>query len=140
MICLGIEGTAHTFGISIVTDKGKILSEIRDVYTTKKGGIIPSKAAEHHKEVKKILLNKALKEAKLKLEEIDIISFSGSPGLSPCLLVAMETAKEISRKYNKPILSVNHCCAHLTFGQFLTVDLTVSTVVLNTSLIPLVYE
>jgi len=46
---LGIESTAHTFGIGIVRE-GKILSNIKKTYTTEKGGIIPIEAAKHHEE------------------------------------------------------------------------------------------
>ena len=44
IICLGIETTAHTFGVGIALEekgKGSILANARDSYTTKKGGIIP---------------------------------------------------------------------------------------------------
>ena len=47
---IGIETTAHTFGVGIV-DKGKILANEKDAYTTESGGIIPMDAAAHHKEV-----------------------------------------------------------------------------------------
>ena len=47
---LGIESTAHTFGIGVV-EKGKVLCNIKNSYTTKKGGIIPIDAAKHHKEI-----------------------------------------------------------------------------------------
>ena len=57
---LGIESTAHTFGIGIV-DKGEILANVRDSYTTEKGGIIPMQAAEHHHRVANDVLNNALK-------------------------------------------------------------------------------
>ena len=56
--CLGIECTAHTFGASVVEEKGNILSEVRDMYTTEKGGIIPIDAAKHHKEVRKLDLTR----------------------------------------------------------------------------------
>lgn len=50
MICLGIECTAHTFGIGIVDSDGRILSNERDMYKAPAGkGIIPAEAAEHHK-------------------------------------------------------------------------------------------
>ena len=55
MLCLSIESTAHTFGIGIV-NKNKILVNIKDSYTTKKGGIIPIEAANHHKKVKGLVL------------------------------------------------------------------------------------
>ena len=51
MICLGIESTAHTFGIGVVDEKGKILANVKKTYTTDSGGIIPAKAADHHIEL-----------------------------------------------------------------------------------------
>ena len=50
-IVLGIESTAHTFGIGIVKN-GKILSNVKKTYTTDRGGIIPIEAAKHHRENK----------------------------------------------------------------------------------------
>ena len=41
---LGIESTAHTFGVGVVKD-GKILANVRDMYTTETGGIIPVEAS-----------------------------------------------------------------------------------------------
>src|SRR3989344_7328243 len=86
LICLGIESTAHTFGIGIVNSKKNILADQRANYTTEKGGIIPSEAANHHRELKEEIINKALEEAKLKMKDIDFIAFSQGPGLPPSLL------------------------------------------------------
>ena len=41
MIVLAIESTAHTFGIGIINEKGKVLADKRSMYTSEKGGIIP---------------------------------------------------------------------------------------------------
>jgi len=119
MICLGIESTAHTFGIAILKDK-KILANVKDSYTTKSGGIIPTDAAKHHHKVKDALLEKALSEAKIDLDDIDIIAYSQGPGLAPCLLQGLHFAKELSKKYNKPLVGVNHCIAHLEIGKIMT--------------------
>lgn len=115
MIILGIESTAHTFGIGIVQD-GKILTNVRDMYTTVKGGIIPTESAKHHKEVAEDVLKRALIEGNIKEREIDVIAFSQGPGLAPCLLEGMRFAKGLSKKLNKPIVPVNHCVAHLEIG------------------------
>ena len=64
MICLGIESTAHTFGVGIVDDKGNVLTNVRDIYQPKKGGIHPREASEHHTLVAKEVVEKALEEAK----------------------------------------------------------------------------
>jgi len=97
MIILGIESTAHTYGVSIVDNRKKgikqILSNEKDAYTTTKGGIIPMEAAKHHEEVKEMILERALKKAKLKLEDVKLIAFSQAPGLPPCLRVGKDEAK-----------------------------------------------
>ncbi|MFH1209232.1 MAG: KEOPS complex N(6)-L-threonylcarbamoyladenine synthase Kae1 [archaeon] len=120
IICLGIESTAHTFGASVVDYKGSILSDVRNMYVTDKGGIIPSEAALHHKKCKDKVIEDALKESRLKLEDINIIAFSQGPGLAPSLLVGMEKAKELSLKIKKPLIGVNHITGHLEIGKLLT--------------------
>ena len=120
LICLGLESTAHTFGVGIIDEKGNILADTRDMYTTESGGIIPTECAKHHLNLKEKLLEKALQEAKLKIEDIDIISFSQGPGLHPSLIVGKNFAKELALKYNKPLVGVNHLLGHLEEGKFFT--------------------
>jgi N6-L-threonylcarbamoyladenine synthase len=120
MICLGIESTAHTFGVGIIDDKGRILSNAKDSYTTEKGGIHPTEAKNHHIGVKDKVIEDALNEAKLKMDDIDLISFSQGPGLAPCLVVGMEKAKDLSKEAKKTLIGVNHCIAHLEIGRILT--------------------
>jgi len=115
-IILGIESTAHTFGVGIVKD-GKVLSNVKRTYTTKKGGIIPIEAAKHHNQNKSQIYSEALETAKIKETEIEAIAFSQGPGLAPCLLEGMRFAKELSKKLNKPLVPVNHCVAHLEIGR-----------------------
>ena len=118
--CLGIESTAHTFSIGIVTEKGKILANVIDAFRTEKGGLIPSDLAKHHNEVKDNVLRDALKKANIKLKDIGLVSFSQGPGIAPSLLVGLKFAKAISSKIKVPIVGVNHCCAHLEIGKLLT--------------------
>ncbi|AHF81166.1 bifunctional N(6)-L-threonylcarbamoyladenine synthase/serine/threonine protein kinase [Thermococcus paralvinellae] len=112
MIALGIEGTAHTLGIGIVTEK-KVLANVFDTLTTEKGGIHPKEAAEHHAKLMKPLLKKALQEANISIEDVDVIAFSQGPGLGPCLRVVATAARALAIKYNRPIVGVNHCIAHV---------------------------
>ncbi|MBU2523018.1 MAG: N(6)-L-threonylcarbamoyladenine synthase Kae1 [Nanoarchaeota archaeon] len=118
-ICLGIESTAHTFGIGIIKNK-KVIANVLDGYKTEKGGIIPSEAAKHHIAVKERVLATALENAGISLEEIDLIAYSRGPGLAPCLHAGIRFAKELSLKLKKPIIGVNHCIAHLEIGKLLT--------------------
>ena len=120
MISLGIEGTAHTFGIGIVNND-KILCNIKDMYIPKLGwGIHPSEAAEHHKILKEKILNQALEKANISMDDVDIISYSAGPGLPPCLKVTMEFAKTLGEKFNKPLVETNHCISHIEIGKLLS--------------------
>jgi len=120
MLSLGIESTAHTFGCGIIDDKGRIYANVTDAYKTEKGGIHPSEAKLHHENAKNKVVEDALKQANLRLEDIDSVSFSQGPGLSPCLLVGMKKAKELAKKINVPLVGVNHCIAHLEIGKLMT--------------------
>ena len=116
MIILGIESTAHTFGVAVVSN-GKVLSNVKKSYTTERGGIIPMEAAKHHRENKESVYQDALEKSGIKEGEIDAIAISQGPGLAPCLLVGTGFAKELAKKLGKPILPVNHCIAHLEIGR-----------------------
>jgi len=117
MLCLGIESTAHTFGIGIVDDKFNVLSNVKEVFTTEEGGIRPIKAAEHHVLFFENVLGKALESAKVKLEDIDLIAFSQGPGLGQCLRIGAVAARVLALRTNKPIVNVNHCIAHVESGK-----------------------
>ena len=116
MIVLGIESTAHTFGIGIVRD-GRIIANIKNTYTTQTGGIIPKEAAKHHQNVGRQVYSDALNISEIKEEDIDAIAFSQGPGLAPCLLEGMKFAKELAERLKKPLVPVNHCISHLEIGK-----------------------
>ncbi len=112
MIILGIESTAHTFGAGVCEDFN-ILSNERDMYQAEQGGIVPGEAAQHHHDLGPGIIDNALKTANKTIDDIDTIAISAGPGLPPCLLAGMEIAKS----YNKPIIEVNHCVAHIEIGK-----------------------
>lgn len=109
-----------TFGASIIDFNGKILSDVRDMYVTEQGGLIPNLVAEHHKNIGFTVITKAIEDAKIKIKDIDLISISQGPGLPLSLSQGMRFAKEFSLKYNIPLIGVNHICAHLEIGKLLT--------------------
>lgn len=120
LICLGLEGTAHTFSAGIVTGKGEILANVLDTYKPKKGGLVPRECAEHHANVAKNVIQSALKKADIRMKDIDIIAFSAGPGLPPALRVTAVAARTLALKHNKPIVPVNHSCAHLEIAKLTT--------------------
>jgi universal protein Kae1 len=118
MLCLGIEGTAHTIGIGIVSDN-KILANNSKVYYPK-DGIHPREAANHHSKYLLDVLKSALAQAKLSLKDLELIAFSQGPGLGPCLRTVATAARALALSLKLPIIGVNHCIAHLEIGRSLT--------------------
>lgn len=121
MICLGIEGTAHTIGIGVVSDDPfNILSNVSSMYLPPSGGIHPRDAANHHASVFSDVLKESLRSAGIEFKDIDLIGFSIGPGLGPCLRTAATAARSLALYLKKPLLGVNHCIAHLEIGRAVT--------------------
>jgi len=117
MIIIGVETTAHTFGVGIVTDKGKILANVKDSYTSKDVGMIPHEIAEHHEKFSEKILKEAFKAAKVEWKDIDLIAYSAGPGLDPVLWRGYTIISKWARENQKKMVGVNHCCAHLSIGK-----------------------
>jgi len=115
-IILGIESTAHTFGVAVVKDR-KVFSNYKRVFTTEEGGMIPNEVAKFHFNSKNEIYFEALGSKNIKESDIDAIAFSQGPGLAPCLLEGMKFAKELAEKLKIPLVPVNHCIAHLEIGK-----------------------
>jgi N6-L-threonylcarbamoyladenine synthase len=119
--CLGVESTAHTFGVGIVTGEGRILSDARDVYLSAPGtGIHPREAAEHHSEVAAKVMSEALRKAGITADELSAIAVALGPGLGPCLRVGATVARALAGYYQIPLLGVNHAIGHIEIGTLTT--------------------
>jgi len=119
-IVLGIESTAHTFGIGVASLDGEIIQDFSHQYTPEKGGIHPREASEHHSKV----IDKVLINALNFIQEIDgkivAIGFSQGPGLGPCLRVGATVARAIASYLDVPLFGVHHGIAHIEIGKKLT--------------------
>ena len=118
---LGIESTAHTFGVGIASTKPPyILVNVRRTYVPEKGGIHPREAATHHARVAPDIVSEALRVAGLSIEDIDAIAVALGPGLGPCLRVGATIARSLAAYYGKPLVPVNHAVAHIEIGRLAT--------------------
>ena len=124
MNCLGIESTAHTFSCAIIQKKrktGKILSDVRKIYQPPDGqGIHPREASRHHIETSPNILSQCFHEAKIGIDDLDMIAYAGGPGLGPCLRVGAVVARSLASYYKIPIYPVNHAIGHIELGKLLT--------------------
>lgn len=116
MTILGIETSCDETAASVVKDGREILSHVlatsADMHA-KTGGVIPEQAARE--QVKSIIpvIETAIENCKLKIENLDAIAVTYGPGLIGSLLVGVETAKTLACVWNKPIVPVNHLVAHI---------------------------
>ncbi len=120
MLCIGLEGTAHSIGVGIIeTQAGlcQVISNLIKTYQPEKGGIHPREAANHHAEHISDLIKEAVAQAQISFQDIELVSFSLGPGLGPCLRTIATAARALALCLNKPIIGVNHCVAHLEIGR-----------------------
>jgi len=117
--CLGIESTAHTFSAAVIAKK-KILSNVRSALTTHEGGMIPYHVAVHHLAHSKQVIQEALDKANVTMKDIDVLSFSQSPGIGHALRIGAMSIRTLALLHNKLLVGVNHCIAHLEIGHLLT--------------------
>jgi len=124
MKILAIESSCDETGIAIIEVKGnkfKVLSNVLNSQIKihqRTHGVVPEVAARRHVEVINPMLDKVLKEAKVKLKDIDLIGVTYGPGLIGSLIVGIEVAKAISQIAKKPLIGINHLRAHLMANYF----------------------
>ncbi len=114
---LGIESTAHTFGASVASSDGRILSNVNDTYRPREGGIHPREAAEHHSKVAAGVIIGALRDAGVWFEDLDGVAVALGPGMGPCLRVGATVARAVALKYGLPLVPVNHAIAHIEIAR-----------------------
>ncbi len=116
MYNLAIESSCDETSVAILEDGRKILCNIIssqiDIHT-KFGGVVPEIASRKHLEIINRILDAALKEAGLTIDDIDLVSVTRGPGLIGALLVGVSAAKAVSFVRNIPIVGVNHMEGHI---------------------------
>ncbi|MDO8551468.1 MAG: tRNA (adenosine(37)-N6)-threonylcarbamoyltransferase complex transferase subunit TsaD [bacterium] len=113
MIILGIETSCDETSASIVKDGQTILTNVVSSSMAKHaqtGGIIPEVAAREQSKYMIPVLDEAISSI---ARDIDAIAVTVGPGLVGSLLVGVESAKTLSKVWQKPIVPVNHLVAHL---------------------------
>lgn len=117
MNILAIESSCDETAAAVVQDGRKVLSniissqiEIHKLY----GGVVPEIASRKHIEKVIQVVDEALKEASLTIDEIDAVAVTYGPGLVGALLVGVSAAKSIAFAYNKPLIGVHHIEGHIS--------------------------
>ena len=77
------------------------------------GGVVPEIASRMHAESITYVIDETIKKSGMKMEDVDAIAVTNTPGLLGSLLIGIEAAKVLSYVYNKPLIAVNHIAGHI---------------------------
>lgn len=116
-LTMGIESSCDETSAAVLADGRKVLSNVIssqiDIHTAF-GGVVPEIASRHHLENMNRVIDQALNEAGVTLDEIDLLGVTNGPGLIGALLMGVATAKALAFAKDIPLVSVNHMHGHVS--------------------------
>jgi len=115
MIAIGLEGSANKLGVGIISHPHPskppvILANLRHTYVSPPGeGFLPKDTAKHHRTWVVRLVKQSMKQAGVKIEDIDCICYTKGPGMGAPLQSVAVAARTLSLLWGKKLVGVNHC-------------------------------
>ncbi|MEG1700762.1 MAG: tRNA (adenosine(37)-N6)-threonylcarbamoyltransferase complex transferase subunit TsaD [Alistipes sp.] len=111
---LGIESSCDDTSAAVLRNNVLLSNVIASqAVHIKYGGVIPELASRAHQQNIIPVVDTALKEAGLTVDDIDAIAFTRGPGLLGSLLVGVSFTKGLAIAHNIPIVEVNHLQGHI---------------------------
>ena len=119
---LALETSCDETAIAILRGRELLASEVASQIAEheKFGGVVPEVASRNHLVHAPRLLERAVKDAKIQMQEIDAFAATSGPGLATSLMIGASIAKGLAIGFNKPYLAINHLEGHLLspfFGE-----------------------
>jgi N6-L-threonylcarbamoyladenine synthase len=116
---LGIESSCDETAAAVVEDGRRVLSNVvatQEELHAKYGGVFPEVASRQHIKTIYTIVDEALAQAHLSLDDIDAIAVTQGPGLPGSLVVGLNMAKGLALGSGKPLVGVHHLEGHLYSG------------------------
>ena len=126
VLILAIESSCDETAAAVVKNGREVLSNIissQIALHTLYGGVVPEIASRKHIEKINQVIEEALKQANVTLDDIDAIGVTYGPGLVGALLVGVAEAKAISYAAKKPLIGVHHIEGHISANYIENKDL-----------------
>jgi N6-L-threonylcarbamoyladenine synthase len=114
-IILGLESSCDETAAALVRSDRTILAHAlagQEDHHRAFGGVVPEIAARAHAELMTPLVEAALADAGLRLDQVDAIAATAGPGLIGGVMVGLVTAKALAMASGKPLIAVNHLEGH----------------------------
>lgn len=116
LVTLAIESSCDETAAAVLLEGRQVLSniissqiEIHKQY----GGVVPEIASRHHLNNINAVVDQAMTEADVSMEEVDMIGVTYGPGLVGALLIGLATAKAYALAADKPLIGVHHIHGHI---------------------------
>ena len=125
-IILGLESSCDETAAAIVRSDRTILSHAlagQEDHHRAFGGVVPEIAARAHAELMTPLVQTALADAGMTLNDVDAIAATAGPGLIGGVMVGLVTAKALAMAADKPLIAVNHLEGHALSPRLVDTDL-----------------
>ncbi len=116
MLLLAIESSCDETAAAVLQDGINLLSNVVDSQIqvhSPYGGVVPELASRRHIQTIHQVVDQALKQAAIRLDQLDAIAVTQRPGLVGSLLIGMSFAKAIAYVKNLPCIGVDHMAGHL---------------------------
>jgi N6-L-threonylcarbamoyladenine synthase len=116
IVILGIETSCDETSASVVVNGREVLSNVISSQVElhqKYGGVVPEIASRRHVELVLPVINQAIEDSALTLDDIDGVGVTYGPGLVGALLVGISAAKGLAFSLGKPLVGVNHIEGHV---------------------------
>lgn len=126
IIILAIESSCDETAVAIIKNGHQILSNVVSTQIAihrRYGGVVPEIASRKHLELINAVVQEALEQAKLQLEDVTHIAVTYGPGLVGALLVGVATAKALAFASGKPLIGVHHIEGHICANFLVKQDL-----------------
>ncbi|MGZ4600246.1 tRNA (adenosine(37)-N6)-threonylcarbamoyltransferase complex transferase subunit TsaD [Oryzihumus sp.] len=114
-LVLGIETSCDETGVGIVRGETLLVDAVASSVDehARFGGVVPEVASRAHLEAMVPTIERATREAGIRLEDVDAVAVTSGPGLAGALLVGVASAKALAVALGKPLYGVNHLAAHV---------------------------
>ncbi|MGC6399947.1 tRNA (adenosine(37)-N6)-threonylcarbamoyltransferase complex transferase subunit TsaD [Sphingomonas sp. FW199] len=127
MLILGLESSCDETAAALVTGDRRILAHAlagQEAAHAPYGGVVPEIAARAHVEMLGPLIEQALAEANVTLNDVDAIAATAGPGLIGGVMVGLVTGKALALAAGKPLIGVNHLEGHALSPRLADADLS----------------
>ena len=115
-VTLAIESSCDETAAAVMSEGRGVLSNIIssqiDIHK-QYGGVVPEIASRHHLTNINTVVDRAMEEADVSMDEVDMIGVTYGPGLVGALLIGLATAKAYALAAGKPLIGVHHIHGHI---------------------------